>query len=77
MISIPTSIRTDIQGYLNPFLNYYRLLPTYYPLLVELTVLEGFLLDRREQNLSYIGIGYTVGLAILGLVLGALSISAV
>ena len=44
--------------------------PIYYLLLVRLTALEGFPLDGRHHSLSYVGMVYTVRLAILGLVVG-------
>ena len=71
MIFIYTSTGIDIQAYLSPFLNLYVLLPIYYLLLVGLTALEGFPLDRRHHSLSYTGVGYTMRLATIGLVLGA------
>ena len=71
MIFIYTGTGIDTQAYLSPFLSLCILSPTYYLLLVGLTALEGFPLDRRHYSLSYTGIVYAVRLAILGLVLGA------
>ena len=71
MIFIHTGTGIDIQAYLSPFLNLYVLSPIYHLLLVGLTVLEGFPLDRRHHRLSYAGVGYAVRLATIGLVLGA------
>ena len=77
MIFIYTSIGINTQAYLSPFLSLCILLPIYHLLLVGLTALEGFPLDRRHYSLSYTGVVYAVRLAILGLVLGAQLIYAI
>ena len=77
IIFICTSTGIDTQAYLSPFLSLCMLSPIYYLLLVGLTVLEGFPLDRRHYSLSYTGVVYAVRLAILGLVLGAQLIYAI
>ena len=77
MIFTRTGTGIDIQAYLSPFLSLCVLSLTCHLLLVGLTALEGFPLDRRHYSLSYTGVVYAVRLATLGLVLGAQLIYAI
>ena len=71
MIFIHTGTGIDTQACLSPFLSLCVLSPTLHLLLVGLTVLEGFPLDRRHQSLGYTGVVHAVVLAIIRPVLNA------